>query len=90
MQADSAQDVDVVETDDDADEPQAVKSVRKNYHVSSRDDGKWQVKLSNGARPLKLFDTQAEAIAFAKEKAKNQDGYITIHKVDGKIRKQRY
>lgn len=39
---------------------------------------------------LKLFDTQAEAIAFAKEKAENQDGAITIHKKDGKIRKQRY
>lgn len=62
----------------------------KNYHVSLRTDGKWQVKLSKGAKPLKLFDTQAQAIAFAKEKAKNQEGHITIHKVDGKIRKQKY
>lgn len=62
----------------------------KNYHVSLRDDGKWQVKFAKGNRALKLFDTQAEAIAFAKEKAENQDGAITIHKKDGKIRKQRY
>ena len=55
-----------------------------------RDDGKWQVKFAKGNRALKLFDTQAEAIAFAKEKAENQDGAITIHKKDGKIRKQRY
>lgn len=62
----------------------------KNYHISKRDDGKWQVKFAKGERALKLFDTQAEAIAFAKEKAENQDGSITIHKKDGKIRKQRY
>ncbi len=62
----------------------------KNYHISLRADGKWQVKLSKGAKPLKLFDTQAQAIAFAKEKAKNQEGTITIHKVNGQIRKQKY
>ena len=62
----------------------------KNYHISLREDGKWQVKLQKGTKPLKLFDTQAEAIAFAKEKAKNQEGTITIHKVNGQIRKQKY
>lgn len=62
----------------------------KCYHISLREDGRWQVKLSKGARALKLFRTQAEAIAYAKEKAKNQEGYITIHKVSGKIRKQKY
>ena len=64
--------------------------MHKNYHVSLRDDGKWQVKFAKGEKALKLFDTQAGAITFAKEKAKNQDGNITIHKTDGKIRKQNY
>ena len=63
---------------------------KRNYHVSLREDGKWQVKFAKGSRALKLFDTQAEAIAFAKKKAENQDGNITIHKKDGKIRKQNY
>ena len=63
----------------------------KIYHISKRkEDGKWQVKFANGERALKLFDTQAEAIVFAKEKAKNQNGSISIHKVDGKMRKQKY
>ena len=45
---------------------------KKIYHISKRkEDGKWQVKFANGERALKLFDTQAEAIDFAKEKAKN-------------------
>ncbi len=66
------------------------KPIKRNYHVSFREDGKWQVKFAKGSRALKLFDTQAEAIAFAKQKAENQDGSITIHKKDGKIRKQNY
>lgn len=69
----------------------AAEVKNKVYHISKRkDDGKWQVKFANGERALKLFDTQAEAIVFAKEKAKNQEGSISIHKVDGKIRKQKY
>ena len=80
------------EAEDEKAEAAEKKAVNrpKNYHVSLREDGKWQVKFAKGARALKLFDTQAEAIAFAKEKAENQDGTITIHKKDGKIRKQRY
>lgn len=60
----------------------------KIYHISKRkDDSKWQVKFANGQKAIKLFDTQAEAIEFAKELAKNQDGSIRIHSVKGKIRK---
>lgn len=66
------------------------KDENKNYHVSLREDGKWQVKFAKGERALKLFETQAEAISFAKKTAGNQDGSITIHKTDGKIRKQNY
>ena len=62
----------------------------KNYHISKRDDGKWQVTLAGGEKAIKLFDTQAEAIDYAKSVAENQEGNITIHKRDGKIRKQNY
>ncbi|MBR7141276.1 MAG: DUF2188 domain-containing protein, partial [Clostridia bacterium] len=61
-----------------------------NYHISRREDGKWQVKRAKGGRALKLFSTQAEAISFAKERATSMDASITIHKKDGKIRKQKY
>ncbi len=67
------------------------KAIPRNYHVSLRkEDGKWQVKFARGEKAIKLFDTQAEAIAYAKKLAENQDGSITIHKKDGKMRKQRY
>ena len=50
----------------------------------------WQVKYGGGKKAIKLFDTQAEAIKFAEERADSQDGSISIHKKDGKIRKQDY
>ena len=68
----------------------AKKPAARNYHVSTRKDGKWQVKFAGGEKAIKLFDTQAEAIAYAKKLADNRDGSITIHKKDGKMRKQRY
>ena len=69
----------------------AKKSAARNYHVSTRkEDGKWQVKFAGGEKAIKLFDTQVEAIAYAKKLAENRDGSITIHKKDGKMRKQRY
>lgn len=71
-------------------EAEVAKDENKVYHISKHESGKWQVKLGKGAKALKLFDTQKEAIAFAKEKADNQEGSIVIHKLDGKIRKQNY
>lgn len=63
----------------------------KTYHISKRkDDGKWQVKMSKGAKAIKLFATQAEAIEYAKKLAENQDATIMIHKVDGSFRRLNY
>lgn len=66
------------------------KERARNYHVAKRPDGKWQVKFAGGEKAIKLFGTQAEAIAYAKKLAANQDGSISIHKKDGKLRKQKY
>ena len=76
----------------EAKEEKAHKAPTKRvYHVSLRkDDGKWQVKYGGGKKAIKLFDTQAEAIKFAEERADSQEGSISIHKKDGKIRKQDY
>lgn len=63
---------------------------KRNYHVSRREDGKWQVKFAGGEKAIKLFSTQAEAIAYAKKLAENREGSISIHKKDGKMRKQKY
>ena len=71
-------------------ESKSSKDTAKNYHVAKRPDGKWQVKFAGGEKAIKLFDTQAEAIAYAKKLAVNQDASISIHKKDGKMRKQKY
>ena len=57
------------------------------YHISKREDKMWQVKFANGQKAIKLFNTQAEAIVFAKKLAKSQDGSIRVHSVKGRIRK---
>lgn len=57
------------------------------YHVSKRDDKMWQVKFANGKKAIKLFNTQAEAIVFAKKLAKSQEGSIRVHSLKGRIRK---
>ena len=66
------------------------KTTVKNYHITLREDGKWQVKAGKAEKALKIFDTQAQAIEYAKKVAENQEGNITIHKKDGKIRKKTY
>lgn len=48
------------------------------------------MKFAGGEKAIKLFGTQAEAIAYAKKLAVNQEGSISIHKKDGKLRKQKY
>lgn len=60
----------------------------KVYHVSHHPtENKWQVKLAKGEKALKLFDTQLEAIQYAKEVSKSQGGSIRLHSVNGRIRK---
>lgn len=71
--------------------PADKKPADKVYHISKRkDDGKWQVKAAKGAKALKLFNTQLEAIDYAKAIAENQDARIVIHKEDGSFRNLTY
>ena len=63
----------------------------KVYHITKRmSDGKWQIKFNNGKKAIKLFDTQLQAIDYAKALAINQEASIMIHKEDGTFRKLRY
>lgn len=61
------------------------------YHVSKRDnDGReWKVFIQGSDKVIKLFDTQKEALDYAKTLAKNKDdgSYVLLHGLDGKIRK---
>lgn len=72
-------------------EQQAKKPLNKTYHIGKRkSDGKWQVKMAGGAKAIKLFSTQLEAINYAKKLAENQEAKIVIHKEDGTFRRLTY
>jgi len=70
-----------------------VKVARKRKpvnHITKHKDGGWQLKKEGAQRALRKFDTQKEAIAFAKEyETEKGVGYI-IHKTDGTTRKKKY
>lgn len=80
--------VEIIE--EDKAEEKEKKERPRVYHISIREDGKWQVKFAKGAKAIKTFATQLEAINYAKKLAETQKGSIMIHKKDGKIRKQKY
>ena len=54
------------------------------YHVNKRkEDNKWTVKFAGGEKVIKLFDTQKEALEYANQMAKNQDGTVLVHASKG-------
>lgn len=69
---------------------QKKRKAPKQYHISLRVDNKWQLKFGGSSKALKLFDTQKEAIEYAKPLAAKQKAALVIHRTDGKIRKQDY
>lgn len=71
--------------------PVAKKSTAKptinyrTYHLAKREsDGKWQVKYAGGEKAIKLFNTKEEALKYANQMAKNQDGSVLVHASKGK------
>lgn len=59
--------------------------MKKNQHVIPN-EGIWQVKGEGNSKATKNFTTQKEAIAYAKNIAKNQQSELIIHNRHGKIR----
>ncbi|WLP85730.1 DUF2188 domain-containing protein [Mycoplasma seminis] len=66
-------------------EEKEVKELDAVWHVSQHPDG-WKVIRQGGTKAIKTFDTQKEAIEYAKQLAKNNEGRILIHGRNGKIR----
>lgn len=60
----------------------------KNQHVTPHHDGGWQVKGAGNERATVRTDTQAEAIATAKNIAQNQQSELFIHGANGQIRER--
>lgn len=59
------------------------------YHIARQaETSKWQVRLATGQKAIKLFDTQEQAIQYAKSLVKTQGGSIRVHSLKGKMRKE--
>jgi len=61
---------------------------KNSQHVFSNSKGGWDVRKSGSERASKHFDTQREAIQWAKIVAKNQKAELYVHGKDGKIREK--
>lgn len=59
---------------------------RKDRHVVPNSDKGWSVRRSGAARASRVFDTQAQAIDYARSQAKKDKAELYIHKKDGTIR----
>lgn len=55
----------------------------KNQHVVPK-NGRWGVRGENNSKLTSTFDTQAEAIARAREISRNQQSELLIHSRNGR------
>lgn len=61
---------------------------KNSQHVVSNSRSGWDVKKSGSERVSKHFDTQNDAIQWAKGVAQNQKTELYVHGKDGKIREK--
>ncbi|WP_080779903.1 DUF2188 domain-containing protein [Chryseobacterium phocaeense] len=59
-----------------------------NYHLTKKDN-QWNFGKENTQKPIKSFDTKADALDHAKDYMKEKGGSLKIHKEDGTIQEER-
>ena len=64
-------------------EKKAAPSANASYHLSKREDGKWQLFITGSDKVIKTFATKAEGEAYAKEKAANTGRAVLAHNSKG-------
>ena len=64
-------------------EKKATPSANASYHLSKREDGKWQLFITGSDKVIKTFATKAEGEAYAKEKASNTGRAVLAHNSKG-------
>jgi len=58
-------------------------SANASYHLSKREDGKWQLFITGSDKVIKTFATKAEGEAYAREKAANTGRAVLAHNSKG-------
>ncbi len=64
-----------------------MKGISSNQHVIPHSNG-WAVKRAGASRDTKVFQSQSEAIDFAKGVAKRHQSELFIHSREGRIRER--
>jgi hypothetical protein len=59
---------------------------KNSQHVVPKAEGGWSVRRTGAAKATRNFESQKEAVNFAKELARKQNGEVYIHGKDGTIR----
>ena len=62
-------------------------SPKDSQHVVPHGDG-WAVKRGGATRVTKSFETQADAIDYARDIAKNQQTELNVHNQRGRVREK--
>lgn len=57
---------------------------KANYHVIPEPTG-WAVRRSGASKATKLFETQSDAVKYAREDAKKRNTDVYVHTRDGSI-----
>lgn len=65
----------------------ALKTWEKSQYVSHRNDWSRVVKRSSAKRPSRVFDTQKDALKYAKWVAKKNNASVFVYSKDGDIRR---
>ena len=66
-----------------AEPKKAAPSANASYHLSKREDGKWQLFITGSDKVIKTFATKAEGEAYAKEKSANTGRAVLAHNSKG-------
>ena len=61
----------------------AAPSANASYHLSKREDGKWQLFITGSDKVIKTFATKAEGEAYAKEKSASTGRAVLAHNSKG-------
>jgi hypothetical protein len=59
---------------------------KKSQQVVPNPNGGWSVKSQGSSRAIKSFDTQKEAVSWARSKSKNAGLALLVHGRDGTVR----
>ena len=61
---------------------------KRTQHVVKNPTGGWAVRKGGSSRATKVYATQADAIKYGREIARNQGAEFYVHGRDGKIREK--